>query len=89
MVGARLERDVEGRPGRIVAALGGVAQRGDLGVQPAELGVMARPEQLAVTHDHGSDERVRAHLAASALGELEGVPEVDPIFGRGRGTHTD
>ena len=54
VVRAGLERDVDRRPGRVVAALAAVGERGDLGVDVAERGVMALADHLAV-----ADERPR------------------------------
>ena len=71
LVGAGLQRHVHRRPGRVLAPLGGVRQRRPLGVQPAELGVEALPDNLPVADDDRADQRIRAHPTAAALGQLE------------------
>ena len=70
-MGAGLEGDVDGGAGRVLAAGAGVLERGALGVQASELGVEALADHIAVADDHGADQRVRAHPAAAALGQLQ------------------
>src|SRR5215470_10005353 len=73
VVGARLERHVEGRATRSVA---GLLERDHLGMADSVVLVPALPYDVAVLHDDGADERVVAGLAATALGELERPLEV-------------
>ena len=71
LVGAGLERHVHRRPGRVLAPRAAVRQRRPLGVQPAELGVEALADHLAVADDHGADQRIGADPPAPALGQLQ------------------
>jgi hypothetical protein len=75
MVRAGLERHVEAGAGRVVPAPAAVLERRTLGVQAAELGVEALADHLAVTDEHGADQRVGADPPATALRELERSPE--------------
>ena len=79
LVGARLERDVHGRPGGVAAAPAAVRQRRDLGVGLAERRRGGPRRSDAVADDHRADERVRAHPAPPALGQLQRSPKVIPI----------
>jgi hypothetical protein len=85
---ARLLRDVHRRPGRIGTAPAAVRERGHLGVDAAELGVPALPDDLAVANDYRTDDRVRAHPPPSGLAELNRPPKQDAIgicdYGRGQ-----
>jgi len=85
-VGAGLERHVDRGSGRIGSAGPGVLDRRALAMQAAELGVETLADHLAVVHDHRADERVRAHLSAATLGELQGPAEVRSfLFSADRG----
>ena len=73
VVGARLERHVEGRAARGVS---GLLERDRLGVADSVVLVPALPHDLAVAHDDGADEGMVAGLAPPALGQLERPLEV-------------
>ena len=67
LVRAGLEGDVDGRPGRVVAALAAIGERRDLGVNGTELRVPALADhRVAADHD-GADRRVRADPAHASL----------------------
>jgi len=85
-VGAGLEGDVEGGTCRVVAPFAAVLDRGALGVQAAEFGVEALPDHLLVACKDRADQRVRAHPASAALGELERPAQMGRLqFGVDRG----
>ena len=86
LVGAGLERHVHRRPARVLAAGAAVGQRRPLGVQAAELGVEALPDNLPVAHHDGADQRIRADPPPPALGQLQRAPQVVPV-GVGEGSH--
>ena len=79
LVGAGLERHVHRRPGGVVAPRGAVGERRPLRVQPAELGVEALADHLAVADDDGADQRIRADPPAAALGQLQRAPQMGPV----------
>jgi hypothetical protein len=67
VVRARLLRHVERRA---AGALTGGGERAHLGVRAPRALVPALADDLAVTHDHGADDRVRIRRPAAALREL-------------------
>ena len=87
LVRAGLQRHVHRRPSRVLAPLPAILQRRPLGVQPAQLGMKPLADHLAVTHDHGADQRIRADSPAPALGKLQRPPQVRPIRGCELGVH--
>jgi hypothetical protein len=89
VVGAGLEGDVHRRAGGVVAALAAVGERRHLGVDAAELGVKPFPEDLALAADHGADERVRAHPAAPAIGQLQRAAQKGAVGICDHGRHPD
>jgi hypothetical protein len=78
-VRAGLERDEDLGALGALAALGGVGDRGALGVEPADLGVVALADHLAVSDEDGADEGVGADAPASLLGELERSSEMGRV----------
>ena len=86
LVAARLERDVERRPGEIMTP--GIADRLHLGVRRAERRVIALAERPAVDRDHGADERIGRNAAGAVLGELDRPRQVACV-GVGLERHTD
>ena len=89
LVGARLERHVRGRAGRVVAAFGAVLERGALSVEAAELRVPALADGLAVPGDDASDHGVGRDETAPAFGHLERSGEVRTVVLRDRGSHVE
>ena len=82
-VAAGLERHVERRAAQVGAAGGG--DRRALGVRPAELGMEALAEHLAVAHDHRADQRIGARAPAPALRQLKRPGEMLVVGGEQRG----
>jgi hypothetical protein len=74
---ARLQRDVQG--GARQAPVAGGADRLDLGVRRADLAVIALADGPVDVGDHRSDEGVRAHSAATLLGDLDRAGKVAAI----------
>ena len=70
-MGAGLERHVHRRPGHVLAPARRVGERRPLRVQVAERGVEALPDNLPVADDDRADQRIRAYLAPTTLGERE------------------
>ena len=54
--------------------------RGDLGVRAAELGVVALADHLAVAHEDGADDGIRADLPAPQLGELQRTAKMRAVL---------
>jgi hypothetical protein len=73
-MGARLERDVERRPGGIPAAAAAVLERGDLGVPAAELRVEALADRLTLRHQNRPDEGIGTDPPPTPLGKSERPP---------------
>jgi hypothetical protein len=76
MVGAGLERDVQGGAGRVLAARGErhalrMGLSGGLGY--------ALADHPAVLHEHGPDHRVRTGPAASFGGQVDGPKEMSRV----------
>ena len=76
MVGARLERHVEGRTGRVLAT---GRERGALGVRLPRTGVKALADHAPVPDHDGTHERVGTRPPAPPRRQLERPPEVDGI----------
>ena len=77
---ARLERDVERRPGGMPATTAAVLERGDLGVPAAELRVKALADRLTSRHQDRPDQGIGADPPPPPLGKLERPPEMGPIL---------
>lgn len=78
VVAAGLEGDVAGGAGGVVAVGAGVVEGVGFGVGLAEGLVVALAEELAVFNDEGPDHGVGLDVAATPLGEGEGVSH--PVF---------
>jgi hypothetical protein len=64
-----------------------VIQRSDLGVDVAQPGVETLTDYLAVAHEHGADERVRADSPPAALSELERPAQMGAVLVCGDESH--
>jgi hypothetical protein len=53
----------------------------------SQLGVKTLADDLAIPHDDGADQRVRADSPATALGKLQSAPQVRPVRGCELGIH--
>ena len=84
LVAAGLERHVHRRAAQVRVACGG--DRGRLGVRTAVVRMVALADHLPVSHEHGADERVRAHPTTSALRQLDCASQVQSV-GVGTGRH--
>jgi hypothetical protein len=62
-----------------VPAGAAVLERGDLGMNAAELGMEPLADQDSVAHQDGAHEGVRADLAAPGFGQHERPSQVGPI----------
>ena len=85
-VRARLQRDVHGGSGRVLAARG---QGHALGVGLAGPGVEALADHGVAADDDGADERVGRRVPTGPLRQLDGSPQVPEItLGGGGGGHS-
>ncbi len=80
MVGAGLERHVHRRARRVRAPAAAILDRGDLGVDAAQLGMMALADHLSVSHENGADDRIGADPSAPQLRKLQGTAKLRAVL---------
>ena len=83
VVRTRLDRYVERRLAQV--AIGGGADRLDLGVRGTRLAMESLPERLTVERDNSPNERIWAYSSPSLFGELDRAGKVAVIVVSGDG----
>jgi hypothetical protein len=56
-----------------------ILQRRTLSMQPPQLSMKPLTNNLAIPHDHGSNQRIRTHMPAPAPSKLQRPPQMSLI----------
>jgi hypothetical protein len=75
----RLQRHIHSRPSRILPLLPTIRQRRPLSMQSAQLSMKPLADHNPVTHNHSSNQGVRAYTPAPTLSKLQNSPQMTSI----------